>query len=85
MLTKEQSRRLNVPLYILRASDVAVRAEDEEKLTEVQKVELFRRVNPDKTKGLPSFLPLYVGMRLLLNSKDCVRFRYYEGHCFLGI
>ena len=76
---KEQSRTLNVPLYIVQASDVTTRAEDEEKLTEVQKVELLRRVNPDKTKGLPSFLPLYVGMRLLLNSKDCVRFGIMKG------
>ena len=76
---KEQSRKLNVPLFILQASDQAVRAEDEAKLTSVQRTELLQRVNPDKTKGLPSFLPLYIGMRLFLTSKDCVRFGIMKG------
>ena len=40
---------------------------------------ILRRVNPELTKGLPSFLPLYVGMRLILSSKDCVRFGLVKG------
>ena len=38
----------------------------------LSRAELLRRVNPEQTKGLPSFLPLYIGMRVLLASKDCV-------------
>ena len=76
---KEQSRKLNVPLFILQASDQAVRVEDEAKLTPALRAELLQRVNPDKTKGLPSFLPLYLGMRLFLTSKDCVRFGIMKG------
>ncbi len=40
---------------------------------------LLKRVNPEMTKGLPSFLPLHRGMRLLLSSKDCVRFGLVKG------
>ena len=36
-------------------------------------------VRPDATKGLPGFLHLYVGLRLILNSKDCVRFGVMKG------
>ncbi len=41
--------------------------------------ELLRRVSPEQTKGLPSFLPLYRGMRLLLSSKDCVKLGVVKG------
>ena len=76
---KAQSRALQVPLYILQAKDVTVREEDQEKLTNEQHIQLLRRVNPEHTKGLASFLPLYIGMRLLLSSKDCVRFGIMKG------
>ena len=71
---KEQSRRKQVPLYIVQANDAVVRREDEQRFTPEIQQELLNRVNPERTKHLPSFLPLYVGMRLLLSSKDCVKF-----------
>ena len=52
---------------------------DKHKFTDAVKVEVLRRVSPDLTKGLPSFLPLFTGMKLLLTSKDCVRFGLVKG------
>ena len=76
---KEESYRLRQPLYILQASDVVVHAEDLRKFTDEMRKNLLRLVNPEHTKGLPSFLPLYEGMRLVLSSKDCVRFGVVKG------
>jgi len=76
---KELSRQLRTPLYIVQAHDVAVRHEDEVKLTDSVRADLLRRVNPEQTKGLPSFLPLHRGMRLILSSKDCVRLGVMKG------
>ena len=76
---REESRKWRVPLYILQAKDEAVHAEDKHKLTKNVQEELLRRFNPDAAKGLPSFLPLYRGMRLLMASKDCVRFGLVKG------
>ena len=76
---QDESRRLRTPLYIVQAWDEAVEAEDKPKLTDLIRSELLSRVNPEETKGLPSFLPLYCGMRLLLSSKDCVRFGIMKG------
>ena len=76
---KTQSRKLGVPLYIVQAKDEAVYTEDRLKLTDAVRRELLERVNPEKTKHLPSFLPLHVGMKLLLSSKDCVRFGIVKG------
>ena len=46
--------------------------------------ELMRCVNSHKTKQLSSYLPLHVGMRLLLYSKTCVRFGLMNGcECIL--
>ena len=72
-------RQHGTPLYIVQAHDVAVRAENEKKLTDAVRADLLRYVNPEDTKGLPSFLPIYRGMRLLLNSKDCVRLGIMKG------
>ena len=66
-------------LYILQAKDEAVHIADQHKLTKAVQTELLQRVNPEKTKGLPSFLPLYRGVKLLLSSKDCVRFGIVKG------
>ena len=76
---REETKRLQTPLYLLQARDEAVRIEDEPKLTATLRADLLRRVNPEHTKSLPSFLPLYVGMRLLLSSKDCVRIGIMKG------
>ena len=63
----------------MQAHDEAVRQEDRERLTPLLRAELLRRVNPDTTKALPSFLPLYIGMRVLLASKDCARIGIMKG------
>ena len=76
---KTQSRHHQVPLYIVQACDEAVRSEDQLKLTDSVRRELLQLSNPDATKGLQSFLPLHRGMRLLLSSKDCVRFGIVKG------
>ena len=71
---KEQSRSLKVLLYLVQAYDEAVRSEDREKLTAAVQADLLRRASPDHTKALPSFLPLYAGMRRIRMSKECVQF-----------
>ena len=76
---KEQSRHSKVPLYIVQARDEASKPEDRSKLTDAVREELLKRVNPEQTKGLPSFLPLCIGMRLTLASKDCVRVGVMKG------
>ena len=76
---KDESRRLAEPLYVVQARDEVVHSEDLEKFSESLKTELLRRVNPEQTKGLPSFLPLHRGLRLLLSSKDCVRLGIMKG------
>ena len=76
---EDQSRELKTPLYVIQCQDVAVHAEDAQKLTDEVRGDLLRRVDPEHTKGLPSFLPLYRGMRLLLSSKDCVRLGVMKG------
>ena len=48
-------------------------------MTDAVQRELLQRVSPDLTRNLPSFLPLYIGMRLLISSKDCVRFGIVKG------
>ena len=64
---------------MVQARDEAVHATDPSKMTTQVRAELLKRVNPEKVKSLASFLPLYRGMRLLLNSKDCVRFGVMKG------
>eukprot|EP00973_Karenia_brevis_P015601 2134074-Karenia_brevis.AAC.1 len=64
---------------MVQAKDEAVRSEDAKKITDAVQTDLLRRVNPEQTKGLPSFLPLHRGMRLLLSSKDCVRLGIIKG------
>ena len=76
---QRKSAELEERLYILQARDEAVRREDQCKLTAPVVEDLLRRCNPEYTKGLPSFLPLYRGMRLLLSSKDCVRLGVVKG------
>ena len=57
------------PLYIVQAMDDAVDAKDRIKMPNVRK-ELLGRVSPRDTQGIPGLLPLYVGMRLTLQTKD---------------
>ena len=76
---KAQSRNLLTPLYVVQAKDEAVHLEDRSKMTNIVQKALLAEVNPQHTKHLPGFLPLYIGMRLLLSSKDCVRFGIVNG------
>ena len=65
--------------YLLQARDDVVHGKDEAKFTSAMRSELLRRASPEQTKSLPSFLLLYVGMRLLLSSNDCVRIGIVKG------
>ena len=57
---------------------------DADYFTEAMRTELLQLTNPRLLKHLSSFLPLYLGMRLLLCSKDCVRFGLMNGcECIL--
>ena len=76
---KTHSKALQTPLYTVQAHDAVVKPEDARKMTPAVREELLRMVRPDATKGLPGFLHLYEGMRLILNSKDCVRFGVMKG------
>jgi hypothetical protein len=76
---REDARKLQTPLYLVQARDDPVRIGDAAKLSPAVREDLLRRVNPEQTKSLPSFLPLYVGMRLILASKDCVRIGIVKG------
>ena len=71
-------QRERLPLYLLKAAD-EVRDGDRTSFTDEMKVELLGKTNPRFLHHLPSFLPLYIGMRLLLYSKDCVRFGLMNG------
>ena len=64
---------------MVQAHDAVVHASDAVHMTDAVRRELLSRVTPQKTKDLPSFLPLYLGMRLLLHSKDCVRLGLMKG------
>ena len=75
----EQSRKLQTPLYIVQARDEVVHAEDKGKMNAAVYSDLLKRVRPDDTKGLPSFLPLHRGMRFILSTKDCVRLGVMKG------
>ena len=53
---------------MLQAHDEATKPADEAKLTADVRAELLRRVNPEQNAGMPSFLPLYLGMRVTLQN-----------------
>ena len=76
---RSETRSRGLPLYVVQARDEVVHGEDAAAFSSEVRAEVLRRVNPDQTKGLPSFLPLYPGMRLVLGSKDCVRFGLVKG------
>ena len=79
----DATRAQGKALFILQASDIA-HEEDEADFSDGMRRDLLAEANPRETKLLPSFLPLYVGMRLSLYSKDCVRFGLMNGcECIL--
>ena len=75
---KDEARRLNRRLYIALAAD-APKDGDRDVFTDSVRLDMLRRFNPRYNKYLPGVLPLYVGMRLLLYAKDCVRFGLMNG------
>ena len=64
---------------MIQAHDVATNRKDADKIVPQVQTELLRLVNPEKIKSIPGLLPLYVGMRVTLQSKDCVRFGLVKG------
>ena len=78
-VAKSRSAATGVPLFVVQASDAVVNADDVGKLTAVHRRTLLTRVNPEHTKGLPSFLPLHLGMRLILGSKECANLGVMKG------
>ena len=75
---RDASRAFGVRLYMVTACD-DVKPADVAFFTHAAREEMLRRVNPRATQRLPSHLPLYIGMRLLMFSKDCVRFGLMNG------
>ena len=69
---------LKRPLYVVKASDVAVELCNQWKMPSVQRY-LDALCNPRDTADLPGVLPLYVGMRLTMHSKECVRYGLMKG------
>ena len=76
---KQYCLRTATPLFILQAADVSVNTQDKPLFSPEVRKSLLDRTNPDQTKGLPSFLPLHLGMRLILASKVCVRLGVMKG------
>ena len=76
---KDRSIREEIPLYIVQALDVPVSSYEAPKFTPEVRRELLHRASPELTKGLPSFLPLQVGMKLIMASKECVRLGIMKG------
>jgi hypothetical protein len=70
-------------LYMVIASD-SVSAGDQKHFSNDVRQQLLREPNPNHVKHLPGIIPLYIGMRLLLHSKYCVRFGLMNGcECIL--
>ena len=76
---KEESRQKGLPLYVVQAPDEPVKEKERPLLTAEVRRELLRRATPELTQSLQGFLPLVQGMRLVLSSKDCVRFGIMKG------
>jgi hypothetical protein len=79
----EECKLTGKRLYVIKAAD-EVKEIDRPRFTAAVRRELTDLANPRHTKFIPSILPLYIGMRLLLYSKDCVRFGLMNGcECIL--
>ena len=76
---KLMAKQAGQQLYVVQASDVVVEAKNEHKFTPELRQELLRMCSFDKTKCLPSFLPLFLGMKMILNAKASVRFKLMKG------
>ena len=60
-------------LYIVQAAD-ETKKDEAAYFTEEVRCKLLECGNPRDTRCLCGFLSFYIGMRLLLCSKDCVRY-----------
>ena len=67
---RAMSYKLRTPLFIVQANDAVTRADKAHLFTDAVQAELLRKHNPKTTKGIPAFLPLFRGQRLLLSTKD---------------
>ena len=76
---KRYCRERNVPLFLVQARDDAVHDSERPLFTKALREEVLKFVNPEKNRGLSSFLPLHVGMKLILSSKECVRLGLVKG------
>ena len=74
----EHCRKNALRIYVCKAS-VEAKAGEEHLLTPSVCAELLHLANQRQTGFVESILPLYIGMRLLLFSKDCVRFGLMKG------
>ena len=73
-----ECQRRGQTLYAITACD-EVADDDEAAFTEDMREELLKTTNPRETKSLQSILFLYHGMRVILNSKECVRLGLMNG------
>ena len=65
-------------MYVVKAA-VEAPIGKEHLLTPSTMAEMLRLTNQHHTGSVPSVLPLYIGMTVLLQSKDCVRFGLMKG------
>ena len=78
-----EAAKLIEPVYVIKALDVA-KAEDAHLFTEQWHTTLLDAADLSFCKRTPGILALYVGMRLLLNTKDCLRLALMNGcECIL--
>ena len=70
--------RLGVPVFVVKALDVA-KQEEAHLFTEQWHTKLLDNADLSFCKRTPGILALYHGMDLVLNSKDCVRFGLMNG------
>ncbi|CAK0855377.1 unnamed protein product [Prorocentrum cordatum] len=76
---RQQALRTGQRVYVVQARDEPVHPGDSRKMTSDVRRALLQKVSPKDTQDLPSLLPLYVGMRLTMYSKDCVRLGLMKG------
>ena len=76
---KRYCREHKEPLFMVQARDDVVHDADRPSFTSAVRDEMLKFVNPEQTRGLSSFLPLHVGMKLVLSSKECVRLSLVKG------
>ena len=74
----DHCQRNDLRLYVLKPT-IEARLGEEKHLTATVISDLLTLSNPRKTGFIEGLLPLYIGARLLLQSKDCVRLGLMKG------